>query len=95
MLKGQDSPVPRQPDNPNSRSKPGHAVAALLGLLLQFAGNPHAGAAEPFTDERQLGLKYSALATINTNTVRNLEDWPGNITPARPRPSKTHSMRLK
>jgi quinoprotein glucose dehydrogenase len=73
VLLGQGLPAPRQSNTPNISRKSRQAVAALLALLLQFAGNPHAVAAEPFTNERQLGLKYSSLATINTDTVQNLE----------------------
>jgi quinoprotein glucose dehydrogenase len=45
------------------------ALAALLPLM----GLHTAHAAEAFTNERQMGLKYSALNTINTRNVQDLQ----------------------
>src|SRR5262245_36234489 len=41
----------------------------LVALLVTAAAN----AAETFTDQRQLGLKYSSLVRINRTNVKNLQ----------------------
>jgi quinoprotein glucose dehydrogenase len=45
------------------------ALTAATWLLTA----PTAKAAEPFTDQRQLGTKYSPLAQINTKNVGDLQ----------------------
>lgn len=48
-------------------------LLAVLAFAMLSVGVRTAGAAEAFTDQRQLGLKYSSLAQINAKNVAQLQ----------------------
>ncbi len=51
----------------------GVRMLVAFALVLPLLGIPNTYGAESFTNQRQLGLKYSSLAQINTDNVKNLQ----------------------
>src|SRR5262245_50533551 len=51
----------------------GVGTAALFSLVLSLLGTSVSYGAESFTNQRQMGLKYSSLGQINAQNVQNLE----------------------
>jgi quinoprotein glucose dehydrogenase len=65
--------MPAPGRNPGATRRPSLGFCALLAFWTALVNPLLADAAEPFTDQRQMGTKYSPLTQISADNVGNLQ----------------------